>query len=73
MANIWTIAAHHLRRVARRPGLVLLLLAVPFTLSVIEYAAFGPMATRGALPQVTVLLLDEDDSLASRALPQQRR
>ena len=34
----------------RSDGLILLLLAVPFTLSVVYYAAFGPIATRGALP-----------------------
>jgi ABC-type multidrug transport system permease subunit len=63
------IAAHHLRRLARRPGLVLLLVAVPVTLAVIEYGAFGRVAS-GKLPPVKVLFLDEDASFASRFVPE---
>jgi len=70
MSNTFAIAAHHLRRVARKPGLILLLMAVPITLAVIEYGAFGPTVARGKLPPVKVLLIDEDGTLASRALPQ---
>ncbi len=65
-----TIAMHHLRRLARRPVLVLLLMAVPVTLGVIEYAAFGGGIAAGKLPPVKVLFLDEDASFASRAVPQ---
>ena len=44
------IARHHLRRVVRKPGLILLLLAIPLTLSLIEYGAFGQTAAAGKLP-----------------------
>jgi len=64
------IAAHHLRRIAGNPGLVLLLAAIPVTLALIEYAAFGPSAASGKLPPIKVLFLDEDDTFASRAVPQ---
>ena len=64
------IAAHHLRRLARRPGLVLLLMAVPVTLAFIEYGAFGRGVAEGKLPPVRVLFLDEDGSFASRFVPQ---
>ena len=64
------IAAHHLRRIVRNPGLVLLLLAIPVTLAVIEYAAFGRTAAQGTLPPTKVLFLDEDDTLLSAAVPQ---
>jgi ABC-2 type transport system permease protein len=70
MSSVLTIAAHHLRRLARRPGLVLLLIAVPLTLAGIEYAAFGRSVAAGKLPPVKVLILDEDGSFASRAVPQ---
>jgi ABC-2 type transport system permease protein len=70
MAPALTIAAHHLRRVARNPGLVLVMLAIPLTLAVIEYAAFGRTAAAGKLPPTTVLFLDEDDTLLSGAVPQ---
>jgi ABC-2 type transport system permease protein len=70
MSSVLTIAAHHLRRLARRPGLVLLLIAVPATLAGIEYAAFGRSAATGKLPPVKVLILDEDGSFASRAVAQ---
>ena len=64
------IAAHHIRRVIRNPGLILLLLAIPLTLAVIEYAAFGSTAAEGKLPPTKVLFLDEDDTLTSGFLPQ---
>jgi ABC-type multidrug transport system permease subunit len=64
------IAAHHLRRLARRPGLVVLLMAVPVTLALIEYGAFGSGVAEGKLPPVKVLFLDEDASFASRFVPQ---
>jgi ABC-2 type transport system permease protein len=70
MTAALTIAAHHIRRVIRNPGLILLLLAIPLTLAVIEYAAFGRTAAVGKLPPATVLFLDEDDTLVSGALPQ---
>lgn len=62
------IASHHLKRVIHKPGLLLLLIAVPFTLALIEYAAFGKTVAVGKLPPVQILFLDEDDSLASRFL-----
>lgn len=65
-----TIAAHHLRRLVRNPGLVLVMLAIPLTLAVIEYAAFGRTVAAGKLPPTTVLFLDEDDTLLSGAVPQ---
>jgi ABC-type multidrug transport system permease subunit len=63
------VAAHHLRRLVRRPALVLFLTAVPLTLAFVESAAFGPAASaNGAPPPVPVLFADEDQSGASRAL-----
>jgi ABC-2 type transport system permease protein len=70
MQHALTIAAHHLRRVARSPGLVLVMLAIPLTLAVIEYGAFGRTVAAGKLPPTTVLFLDEDDTLLSGAVPQ---
>ena len=64
------IARHHLRRVVRKPGLILLLLAIPLTLSLIEYGAFGQTAAAGKLPPTKILFLDEDGTLASGAVPQ---
>ena len=66
---IFIVAAHHLRRLIRRPVLVLFLTAVPLTLALVESAAFGPAAAAGgALPAVAVLFADEDRSAASQAL-----
>jgi hypothetical protein len=70
MKAAFLIAGHHLLRVARNPGLILLLAAIPLTLAGIEYAAFGPSATSGKLPPIKVLFLDEDNTLTSRAVPQ---
>jgi ABC-2 type transport system permease protein len=70
MNSAVAIAVHHLRRVARNPGLILLLLAIPLTIALIEYAAFGQTAAAGKLPPTKVLFLDEDRSLASGAVPQ---
>jgi hypothetical protein len=70
MNAVIIIAAHHLKRVARSPGLILLLLAVPVTLAVIMYAAFGRTAGTGRLPAITVLFLDEDRTFVSSAVPQ---
>lgn len=64
------VAAHHLRRLARNPVLILLLLAIPVTLAVIEYGAFGSGVASGRLPPARVLVLDDDQSLVSRMLPQ---
>jgi ABC-type multidrug transport system permease subunit len=64
------IARHHLLRIFRNPGLILILLAVPVTLAVIEYAAFGPTVASGKLPPIKVLVVDEDKTLASGAVPQ---
>src|SRR5438128_10644577 len=64
------IARHHLLRIFRSPGLILILLAVPVTLAVIEYAAFGPTVASGRLPPIKVLVLDEDKTLVSGAVPQ---
>jgi len=65
-----TIARHHLRRMFRDPGRVLLLAAIPVTLAAVEYAAFGNMAATGKLPPTRVLLLDEDNTFASNAVGQ---
>lgn len=70
MRETLIIARHHLRRLVRNPGLVLLLMAIPVTLAVIEYGAFGQTAAQGKLPPVKVLFLDEDDTLVSGAVPQ---
>jgi len=70
MRAILIIAAHQIRRVVRNPGLILLLLAIPLTLAVMEYGAFGRTAAAGKLPPTKVLFLDEDDTLASGAVPQ---
>ena len=64
------IAGHHLRRIVRNPGLILLLLAIPLTISLIEYGAFGQTAAAGKLPPTKILFLDEDGTLASGAVPQ---
>lgn len=63
------IAAHHLKRIVRSPGLILLLMAIPLTLAGIEYAAFAPAAASGKLPPIKVLVLDEDRTFASSAVP----
>ena len=70
MTAALTIAGHHLRRMVRNPGLVLVMLAIPLTLAAIEYAAFGRTAAAGRMPPTTVLFLDEDDTLLSGAVPQ---
>jgi hypothetical protein len=44
------VAAHHLRRLIRRPALVLFLTAVPLTLAFVESAAFGPATTANGTP-----------------------
>lgn len=70
MRETFIIARQHLIRLVRNPGLVLLLMAIPVTLAVIEYAAFGRTAAQGKLPPVRVLFLDEDDTFASAAVTQ---
>ncbi|MCX6551395.1 MAG: ABC transporter permease [Acidobacteria bacterium] len=70
MRATFIVAAHQLRRVVRNPGLILLLLAIPLTLAVMEYGAFGRSAAEGKLPPVKVLFLDEDDTVVSGFLPQ---
>src|SRR5439155_1216503 len=45
-------------------------LALPVTLAIIEYAAFGPAVASGKLPPIRVLVLDEDRTLASALVPQ---
>ncbi len=70
MREALIIAAQYLRRLVRRPALVLLLVAVPVTLAVIEYGAFGSGVASGKLPPIKVLFLDEDASFASRFVPQ---
>jgi ABC-2 type transport system permease protein len=70
MSATWIIAQHHLRRMLRNPGLILLMLAIPVTLALIEYGAFGRTAAEGKLPAVKVLILDEDQSFLSAAVPQ---
>ncbi len=68
--NTLVIARHHLFRIVRSPGLIVILLAIPLTLAGIEYAAFGPTVASGKLPAIKVLLLDEDHSFLSGAVPQ---
>lgn len=70
MSATLIIAGHHLRRIARNPGLILLLLAIPITIALMEYGAFGGTAARGKLPPTKVLFLDEDTTFASGAVPQ---
>jgi ABC-2 type transport system permease protein len=70
MNAMLTIAAHHIRRVVKNPGLILVMLAIPLTIAVMEYFAFGRTAAVGKLPPTTVLFLDEDDTLLSGVLPQ---
>ncbi|MBI4161159.1 MAG: ABC transporter permease [Acidobacteria bacterium] len=65
---VLTIALHHLNRVRRNPGLILLLLAVPFTLAVIEYFAFGKTAAAGKLPPIDVLIIDEDRTITTEEI-----
>jgi ABC-2 type transport system permease protein len=69
MTTAAIIAAHHLKRIVRSPGLILLLMAIPLTLAGIEYAAFAPAAASGKLPPIKVLVLDEDRTFASSAVP----
>jgi ABC-type multidrug transport system permease subunit len=66
----WIIARHHLWRIVRSPGLIVILIAIPVTLALIEYAAFGPSVASGKLPPIKVLVLDEDQTLLSGAVPQ---
>ncbi|OFW12174.1 MAG: hypothetical protein A3H96_01495 [Acidobacteria bacterium RIFCSPLOWO2_02_FULL_67_36] len=68
--NALVIACHHLFRIVRSPGLILILLAIPLTLAGIEYAAFGPTVASGRLPPIKVLVLDEDRSFLAGAVPQ---
>lgn len=70
MRGALAIARLHLMRTARNPGLILLLLAIPVSIASLEYAAFGRTAAAGKLPPIKVLVLDEDDSLLSRSVPQ---
>lgn len=70
MSAAFHIAAHHLRRIVRNPGLVLVLLAIPITLATIEYFAFGQTAASGKLPPIKVLFLDEDQTFVSGIVPQ---
>ncbi len=70
MKAVIAIALHHLKRTAKNPGLILLLLAIPVSIATIEYAAFGGTAASGKLPPIKVLFLDEDDSFVSRGVPQ---
>ena len=67
--NALVIARHHLFRIVRSPGLIVILLAIPLTLAGIEYAAFGPTVAAGKLPPITVLVLDQDRSFVSGAVP----
>jgi ABC-type multidrug transport system permease subunit len=68
--NALIIARHHLVRLVRSPGLIVILAAIPITLALIEYAAFGPTVASGKLPPIKVLVLDEDQTFLSRAVPQ---
>ena len=70
MRAVLVIALLHLRRTARSPGLIALLLAIPVSIALLEYAAFGRTAAAGKLPPIKILILDEDDSIVSRAVPQ---
>src|SRR5260370_36572179 len=70
VVNALIIARHHLVRLIRSPGLIVILAAIPITLALIEYAAFGPTVASGKLPPVKVLVLDEDKTLVSGAVPQ---
>jgi ABC-type multidrug transport system permease subunit len=66
----WIIARHHLWRIVRSPGLIAIMIAIPVTLAAIEYAAFGPTVASGKLPPIKVLVLDEDRTFLSSAVPQ---
>src|SRR3989304_4954808 len=68
--NALVTACHHLFRIVRSPGLILILLALPLTLAGIEHAAFGPPVASGGLPPIKVLVLDEDRSFLAGAVPQ---
>jgi len=68
--NALIIARHHLVRMVRSPGLIVILVAIPITLALIEYAAFGPTVASGKLPPVKVIVLDEDQTFLSRAVPE---
>ena len=70
MRTTLLVAGHHVRRLVKNPALVLILLAIPVSLAAIEYAAFGRTVASGKLPPIKVLLLDEDQSLVSRLVPQ---
>ncbi len=70
MRDAIVIAGHHLRRIVRTPGLILILMAIPLTIAGIEYAAFGGAAAEGKLPPIKVLILDEDKTFVSSAVPQ---
>jgi ABC-type multidrug transport system permease subunit len=68
--TVLLIARHHLVRIIRNPGLIAILAAIPITLALIEYAAFGPTVASGRLPPIKVLVLDEDNTFLSQAVPQ---
>src|ERR1700744_5963172 len=64
------VAAHHLRRLLRRPALVFFLAMVPLSLIFIESAAFGPSpaTASGAMPGTPVVMVDDDHTALSRAI-----
>ena len=41
MTETWVITSHYFQRMARKPFLIVFLLAIPFTLLLAEFAAFG--------------------------------
>ena len=62
---------HYLRRLVKRPGLVLFLTAVPVSLALVEFWAFGPSAggkPGGAAGAVPVIFVDLDHGVSSRWL-----
>src|SRR5260370_40229985 len=69
VVNALIIARHHLVRLIRSPGLIVILAAIPITLALIDYAAFRATVASGKLPPVKVLLLVEDQTYLSRAAP----
>jgi ABC-type multidrug transport system permease subunit len=68
MRTTLIVARHHLRRLLRRPWLVVFLAAVPLSLVFIESAAFGPAVAAVGMPAVPVLFADQDGTPASRSM-----
>lgn len=66
MTTLLSLLAKDLRRAWRNPIPWLVSLAVPFVITALIGAAFGPRASGAGLGRITLALVDEDDSPLTR-------